>query len=675
MTKTEEIVKTDLKFMGIAPTKDGDILNILIPKKRKRHEPYFTQDIKDMLKGIYECRKVRVDIIEEGLEEEALEDIKREVVGIDVQIISDNKELILLQNKFERSKLMAIDFETDSVDAKNANIISMGVSFDDEKTYYVSIAHNGQNNVSLEEVKTFLLNAAAHQIKFLVWNLSFERKLLQRLGVHIDDLYVDVMIYNYLAADYPRMGLKDVALKRLGVFMKKFDDIVGTGKKAIPFADVDLDVAAQYCGSDALYTLQLYKHFQENYEIKNELIELDHEAALTCCDMESAGAPLDFDHFKKIEGWCETRKDRLEKIMYKIAGKEFNLSSPKQTVGVLYTDLGIEPRKWCYNDKNNLSTSADVVERLIEDGEDNKILKHLSQYRNMKKLLTNYLKMPEKVDSITNRFHPYFNFVGTATGRLSSDIQQLPKSGIGAQIRAGIVAPKGYKIVAADYAQIEFRIFAHILGQEDLIQSIKDGHDIHKATAAVIFDKHIDDVTGEERSAAKTIVFGLLYGQKENKTAATLNISVEEARELAETYFSAFPEAKLLMERSVAAARKKGYAETLFGRRRYLPGLRSRKWGVKNEAERQCFNTVIQGTAADIIRKSMAVCNLKLCKEVYAREAKLIFQVHDELVFLVKEESVEEFSKELDRCMSSVVDFAVPLKVDINYGDNYLEAK
>jgi DNA polymerase-1 len=451
-----------------------------------------------------------------------------------------------------------------------------------------------------------------------------------------------------------------------------------TGK--LKFKDIDVNKAAQYCGSDALYTAQLFKLLYN--DISNDLINLDLNCANACINMEKRGLLIDVQALLNLRKFCETRKSRLEKLIYASAGKEFNINSSKQLGIVLYEDLGIIPdSKSGYTEKGAYATGAEAIEALVKSGCQEKILRYIGSYRNMVKLISTYInRIIDGIHPLTGRYHPYFKYTGTDTGRLSSDFQQLPASGLGQKIRSCVVPPKSHKVVAADYSQIEIRILAHLMDDENVNAMIKAGADIHTATASVIFKKLAEEVTSSERSIAKTLNFALVYGRGDDNIATDLGITLKEAKEFKEVYFKGFPKLRDLIDGVIKSTQTKGYSETISGRRRYLPDIninpRSKKDHSKiSAAKRQAFNAVIQGSAADLIRQVMPKCD-SMCK---AFKAEMVLQVHDELVFYVPDHLVDIFTAELRRVLEvdniCGVKINVPIVCDIGVGDNYYESK
>ena len=654
-----------LQFAKADLIMDADVLTVYLPKNFK-HLKKQVEAAKKSLMAQHDARKVRVEI---KSDKEVVMDLSRIDVTISSNITSEIIDLAKVNDE------MAIDFETDSVDAMSCKIISVGISFlKSKQTYYIPIAHNGVNNVRYDDVINFL-KFASTEVKFVVHNLSFEKKILDRLGIYPE--YLDTMIYTYLKGGLRSNKLKDVVKERLSTRMLTFDEVVGKGKNKIDFADVDLDLAAQYCGSDAYYTALLLDLLRN--DVKDDLLKLDHNCALVCSNMESRGVVLDKPKLRELRGFCVRRKERLERLIYAAAGEEFNINSPKQLAEIIYGKMGMIPdRKYGKTATGNLATGSKAIDALLRSGEDNRILKHLKAYRNMVKIIGTYIdRMLDGERQDTKRYHGYFKYTGTDTGRLSSDVQQIPSSGIGSKIRECVIAPKGFKVVAADYSQIELRLLAHLMDDQKVNKMIWEGVDLHTATAAAIFDKKPEDIDkdGMERKVGKTMNFAIVYGQGTRATAESLGVKVEQAKEFQRKYFEAFPKLKDLIDNVIQDCKDKGYAETMSGRKRYLPDIKSRNEFMRARAERQAFNALIQGSAADLIRQTMYEVD-GLARDF---KSELVMQVHDEIVLYVREDFLDVFIDALKKAMEveyiGNIKINVPIKVDVGVGQTYGDAK
>ena len=659
-----------LKFTRAEYTLEGDVLTVYLPKNFSMFKKRITAAKKDLLLK-FGARKLRIDVIKK-------EEVKLDLNTIDVEVI-DLKNLDVIDRLLylvANNEFMSIDFETDSMDARTTNVISAGLCFSRNKdTFYIPVDHTEANNTPLEVLMEFL-RTIQHNVKFVCHNMAFEKKILDRYSVFPE--YIDTMILTYLKGGLREQGLKHVASKRLGVHMKTFEEVVGKGKEKKRFNDIDVSEAAQYCGSDALYTAKLLDLLYDT--IDSDLIILDHNAALACINMETRGVLIDPDYYRHLSARYERRLQRIEKVIYLVAGHEFNIRSTKQLQTVLFDEMGVVPLKTkkAYTEKGALSTSKEVIEGLFIENPDNKLLKYLCEYRSVSVYLNSFsLKMVDLADE-NNILRGSFLYARTSTGRLASsepNMQNMPGSGIGSLIREGIISPPGYTVVAGDYSQIEYRLLAHLMKDTNLINTIKAGHDIHTATAALMFGSKPEDVTKEQRGAGKTLNFGLVYGRSDKAVAADLRITVKEAKRFKQLYFDNLTSFIPLRDSVWQSTAEKGYSETMLGRRRYLPDMRSNNKYLKASAERQAFNAVIQGSAADLIRETMYKTDL-LSREF---DSKLVMSVHDELVFYVKDEQVEAFKKRLKEVMEvsclGTHKFDIPIIVDIGEGRTYLDAK
>lgn len=671
------MIKEYLDFIRADINLDGDVLKVYIPDNFKHASDKIFSAEKEILNQ-YNARKLRVIFKSELDLAEIKQDLAEALPVIITNTITDD-----MTNKVISGEYMGIDIETTGLDYNKDNIISAGIRFgQDNNIYYIPVAHNNTENMPIEVLIEFLKFCAKHN-KFVVYNMAFEKKFLDKLG--IEATYEDVMIYNYLAGDYKKLDLKSTVMQRLGKTMVTFDEITEkvNKNKFKKFEDVDINKAAQYCGADVNYTMDLFYLLKD--KIDPRLVKLDHDSAKVCIDMERRGILIDyFGELTSLNNFCTTRKNRLEKLIYASVGQEFNINSTKQLADILYDKLGIIPdEKFGYTEKGNLAVGEEAIEALIKSGNNHRILKYIKEYRNMVKILGTYIKrLFLNVNEKTGRFHPYFKYTGTDTGRLSSDAQQFPKSGVGARVRNAIIAPRNFSVVSVDYSQIELRILAHLMEDEDIINLIKNGVDLHIATASKIFNLPVEAISkdGKERATSKTLNFAIVYGRSVANIAEDLNITKTEAEKFVQDYFKSFPKLKTLIDDVLSKTRKLGYSKTLLNRKRYLPDINLSLTNRKNigkirRAERQAFNAVIQGTAADLIRQAMPVAD-KLAN-VYGGE--LVLQVHDEVVFYIPDRDLKYFMLDIKKALEfnkiGHIDIKVPIEVDVGFGKNYGSAK
>lgn len=455
-----------------------------------------------------------------------------------------------------------------------------------------------------------------------------------------------------------------------------FEDIAGKGAKQLTFNQVELEKAGPYAAEDADITLRLHQAIHAQLEADPSLLKVYREIELPLMPIiqhiERNGVKVDANMLSNQSQQLADRMAEIEQQSYDVAGEEFNLASPKQIQAIFFEKLELPViRK---TPKGQPSTAEDVLQELAEDYE---LPRLILEHRGLSKLKSTYTdKLPKQIDPITNRVHTSYNQTGAATGRMSSsdpNLQNIPiRSEEGRRIRKAFVADEGNCILAADYSQIELRIMAHLSGDESLLQAFQEGKDIHRATAAEVFDVPLDEVETEQRRAAKAINFGLIYGMSAFGLAKQLGVTRYQAQDYIDLYFERYPGVKNYMDKTREQAHDTGYVETLFGRRLYLPEINSRNGQRRQYAERTAINAPMQGTAADIIKTAMINVHNKLL--VSKISALMIMQVHDELVFEVATDQVEALSKLLHEEMENAVDLNVPLLVDIGVGENWDEA-
>jgi DNA polymerase-1 len=493
-------------------------------------------------------------------------------------------------------------------------------------------------------------------------------------GIDIKNIYFDTMIASYvLDPSRGRHNMDYLAESFLNYKTVKYTDIVDV-KKEMTLLDVDFDTVVNYAAEDADITLRLYNVFKPMLEkegLESVFFDVDMQIVRAIGDMELFGVLIDDDYFKSLSSSFGDRAEHLALSIQKEAETTFNLNSPKQLAKVLFEDLGLTSKK---KTKTGFSTDNQVLEEIIDQHE---IIKEIIEYRKLVKLKSTYLDaLPPLINEKTGRIHASFNQCVTATGRLSStdpNMQNIPIRGDeGHLIRRGFVARKGCKILSADYSQIELRLLAHVTGDETLVNAYKNDDDIHIKTASLIYDVSTEDVTDEMRSSAKTINFAVIYGRGARNLSKDLKITTAEASEFRERYFANYSGVRDYIEAVKEKSQESGFVKTLFGRIRYLTGFESSNQRDIAQSERIAFNTIIQGTAADIIKLAMKNIASRLKEE--GLKSKLIIQVHDELVFEVADFELEIIKSLVKEEMEGVTDLKVPLKVNINWGNNWDEA-
>jgi len=577
--------------------------------------------------------------------------------------------------------LFTFDTETTSLDYMQAEIVGVSFAVAPGEAAYVPLAHDYPDapeqlprDQVLEKLRPLLEDPAKPKLGH---NLKYDMSVLANHGIRLDGVRHDTMLESYVwNSTASRHDMDTLARKHLEHENISFEDIAGKGVKQLTFNQIALEQASPYAAEDADITLRLHHHFWPQLSKEPALQSLydDIEIPLitVLSRIERTGVLIDVDLLHKQSGELAEAIASLEARAHKLAEGEFNLSSPKQIQEILYDKLGL-PVSF-KTPKGQPSTSEEALQELADQ---HPLAALILDYRAMSKLKSTYTdRLPEQVNPKSGRVHTSYHQAVAATGRLSSsdpNLQNIPiRSPEGRRIRQAFIAPTGYRIIAADYSQIELRIMAHLSSDERLLQAFASGIDIHTATAAEIFSVTPEQVSAEQRRNAKAINFGLIYGMSAFGLARQLGIERGAAQQYIDLYFTRYPGAKQFMDRTREQAREQGYVETLFGRRLYLPDINARQQQRRQYAERAAINAPMQGTAADIIKLAMLRCDAWLRESKV--DARMIMQVHDELVFEVATEAVETAKAAIDRCMKEAAQLAVPLVVDIGVGANWDEA-
>ena len=576
--------------------------------------------------------------------------------------------------------VFAFDTETTSLDYMQAEIVGVSFAIAPGEAAYVPLAHDypgapeqlSRDHV-LEQLRPLLENPMRAKIG---QNLKYDKNVLANHGIELNGIVYDTMLESYvLDAVATRHDMDSLALKYLGVETIHYEDVAGKGAKHIGFSQVAIDIAAEYAAEDADITLQLHQALWPKLEaepaLRSVFETIDMPLVPVLSRIERNGALVSRALLSQQSHELGLRLLELEQQAFELAGQKFNLGSPKQLGEILYTKLGIPIIK-----KTPTGAPSTAEEVLAELAEEYPLPRVLMEYRGLAKLKSTYTdKLPEMIDPRTGRIHTSYHQAVAATGRLSSsdpNLQNIPvRTPEGRRIRQAFIASPGYRIVAADYSQIELRIMAHLSADKGLLDAFAHGEDVHRATAAEVFGVAIDAVTNDQRRSAKAINFGLIYGMSAFGLAKQLGVGRGEAQAYVDLYFARYPGVKEFMDRTRAQAAQRGYVETLFGRRLYLPEINSSNVQRRQAAERAAINAPMQGTAADIIKKAMIAIDAWLHRE--AIDARMIMQVHDELVFEVRVDAVAAFRAEVAKRMAAA-ELAAPLIVDVGEGANWDEA-
>jgi DNA polymerase-1 len=601
--------------------------------------------------------------------------------AVDYETIYTEQRFDYWLNQLQAATLFSFDTETTSLNYLQAEVVGVSFAIDSAQAAYLPVAHNDPDapqqlsrDIVLARLKPLLEDSEKKKIG---QNLKYDAHVLANYGIHLQGIAHDTMLQSYvLNSTVTRHDMDSLAKYYLGRETIHYEDVAGKGAKQISFQDVAIKQAAPYAAEDADVTLQLHQKLWaalKPLDAMRLLYEtVERPLIKVLMRIERNGVLLDYSMLNQQSMALANQISGLELQAHEEAGKVFNLSSPKQIQEILYDQLQLPVLK--KTPKGQPSTAESVLQELAIDFALPKII---LDYRQLSKLKSTYTdKLPQLVQVKTGRVHTSYHQAVTATGRLSStepNLQNIPvRSDQGRKIRQSFIAPDGFCLVAADYSQIELRIMAHLSADEGLLAAFSVGEDIHKATAAEVFGVDPSQVSSDLRRSAKAINFGLIYGMSAFGLAQQLGVSRGEAQSYIELYFSRYPGVKNYMDTIRELAAQQGYVETLFGRRLYLPEINSRNGTRRQYAERTAINAPMQGSAADIIKKAMINVDQWIMEEQPA--VKMIMQVHDELVFEVPEISREENMKSIKLLMSTAAHLAIPLIVDMGYGQNWDEA-
>ena len=609
------------------------------------------------------------------------EPVPSQVSDLSVVTITDQAVFNSWLSRLEASPLFAFDTETTSLNYMQAEIVGLSFAIEPGEAAYVPLAHlnpglEGQldRDRILDQMKPLLESDA---VKKVGQHLKYDANVLANHGITLRGIAHDTMLQSYIIdAVGSRHDMGSLALKYLGQRVISFEEVAGKGAKQVSFDHVDIEQAAAYAAEDADVTLRLHEALMPKLEAEATLKEVYQRLELplvpVLSKIERNGAFVSIEKLRAQSQEIAIRLAELESQACELAGQPFNLASPKQLGEILFEKLELPVIK--KTPKGAPSTAEEVLVELANDYE---LPAVLIEHRGLAKLKSTYTdKLPEMVDTRTGRVHTSYHQAVTATGRLSSsdpNLQNIPiRTQEGRRIRQAFIAPEGRKIVAADYSQIELRIMAHLSSDAGLLHAFANELDVHSATAAEVFDVSLDDVTTDQRRKAKAINFGLIYGMSAFGLAKQIGVARGEAQEYIDRYFARYPGVADYMDATRAIAHEQGYVETLLGRRLYLPEINARNKQRQLAAERTAINAPMQGTAADIIKLAMIDVDAWLTKT--ALDAKMIMQVHDELVFEVADEACETLCNNVTERMANVIELQVPLLTEVGVGANWDEA-
>jgi DNA polymerase I len=593
------------------------------------------------------------------------------------QIVQGDLPVKLLMQNLLNQTSVCFDTETTGIDALNAELVGMSFSFEKGKGFYVPFPENQEEAQALiEKFRPFFEN---ENIEKIGQNMKYDLKILSNYNIQVKGKLFDTMIAHYLINPDMRHNMDVLSETYLKYAPKSIETLIGKkGKNQLSMRDVPLEDIKEYATEDADITFQLKEHFQpilEKVGTKKLFDEIEIPLVPVLADMEKEGIRLDVEFLKSMSVDMQKEIDAFEQQIYETAGEKFNLASPKQLGDILFDKLKIGGAKQKKTKTGQYATGEEVLSYLANE---HQIVRDILEWRQMVKLQSTYIDaLPNQVDKKTGRVHTDYMQTVAATGRLSSNnpnLQNIPiRTERGRQIRKAFIArDENYTLLSADYSQIELRIIAALCGEENMIKAFQNHEDIHKSTAAKVFNVPLDEVTKEQRSHAKTVNFGIIYGVSAFGLSNQTNLSRKESADLIEAYYQTYPKLKSFIQEQVDFARENGYVETISGRRRYLKDINSANAIVRGGAERNAVNAPIQGSAADIIKIAMINIHKKLTAEHW--KSKMLLQVHDELVFDVHNSELEKIQPMIKHEMENAFKMAVPLDVEIGLGKNWLEA-
>lgn len=599
----------------------------------------------------------------------------------DYQTVLQQQDLDSWVKRLQQAELISIDTETTSINYMDAQLVGISLCLQTGEACYIPLAHSYagapkqlERDSVLQQLKPVLHNPSIAKVG---QNIKYDYHILYKYGIQMQGVAHDTMLQSYvLNSTATRHNMDDLASYYLGHETIHYEDVAGKGAKQITFDQIELEQAGPYASEDADITLQLHEKLYPLLKDDPVLLKVYQEIEMPLVNVlariENNGVCLDQTLLEKQGMEVDGQLQTIQQTIYELADESFNLSSPKQIQQILYEKLNLPViRK---TPKGQPSTAEDVLEELANEYE---IPRLLLEHRSLNKLKTTYIdKLPREINLSSGRIHTSYQQAIASTGRLSStnpNLQNIPiRNAQGRRIREAFVAPQGHRIMALDYSQIELRIMAHLSADSSLLKAFEQGQDVHRATASEVFGVAPDDITNDQRRAAKAINFGLIYGMSAFGLGKQLNIGRNAAQEYVDLYFERYPGVKQYMDRTREQAHEQGYVETVFGRRLYLPELKSRNAQQRQYAERTAINAPMQGTAADIIKIAMIRVDEWLQQQ--GDQIRMIMQVHDELVFEVPEQQLESSQQQLSRIMTSAAQLSVSLEVDAGVGMNWNEA-
>ena len=603
-------------------------------------------------------------------------------LDIEVKIVDTEDKLADLVKALNKAEVICFDTETTSTEEMRADIVGISLAVKEGEGYYIPVGHNAGTNLPLKKVLSALEAPMTNpKIGKIAHNAKYDYIVLAKFGLTVTPLTFDTMLAEFILDPSSRnLGLKNLAFVKLDEEMTHIEELIGKGKKQISMADVAIESVAPYAAADAEIPLRLMAlQINELKRVSGEelLDEIDMPLTPVLASMEMEGVLLDLPFLKQMSDEMTKRLAEIEKQIFDSVGKTFNVNSTQQLSDVLFNRLGLEPPdRGKKTASGHYSTSAGVLEYLSGR---HPVVDWVLEHRELSKLKSTYLDaLPLAVDEKTGRVHTSYSQIGAVTGRLSSNnpnLQNIPiRTETGRKVRNGFIAGKGNVLLAVDYSQIELRIVAHMAQDEAMLAAFRAGEDIHATTAGAIYGVPPQNVTKEMRRHAKAINFGLIYGMSAFGLTRSTELTLAEAETFVKTYFEKFPGVKKYLDGIKKQAASQGYVETLLGRRRYFPALQSKQnVQIKNREEREAINAPIQGTAADIMK--IAMLKIPLALETAKLKAKMLLQVHDEIVLECPQDELEETARVIKETMANAYPLSIPLSTEARHGTNWGEMK
>ena len=613
-------------------------------------------------------------------EPEEMKESPQEESQVQSIIIDTNEKLNELVSKLDGVERISLDTETTSTDQMEADLVGISLAVDLDSGYYIPVGHRANGgkqlpkDVILEALRGPLENP---EIPKVGHNIKYDAVILARNGFQVQPLSFDTMIAEWLINPTSRnLGLKNLAWVRLNIKMTMIEELIGKGKNQRSMADVSIAEAAKYAGDDAVIPLRLQLDLEEELN-ERQATRLFHEIEMplvqVLAEMEMAGIGLDVDYLAQMSEELSQRLGLIETRIFDSVGVEFNLNSPQQLSGALFERLELTPPDRTQRTSSGYYSTAAVTLEAMKG--DHPVVDWVLEYRELSKLKNTYVDaLPLQVNPSTGRVHTSYNQAGSVTGRIASsdpNLQNIPiRTELGRRVRRAFIAEPGNTLLSVDYSQVELRIVAHMSNDETMLAAFRAGHDIHAATAAAIYEVPIDQVSKEQRNRAKGVNFGLIYGMSSFGLSRYMDITLAEAEDFVNAYFEQFPGVKKYLDGMKAQAAEKGYVETLLGRRRYFLGLKTQtNRNIRNREEREAINAPIQGTAADIMK--IAMLRVPGAVKQAGLSAKMLLQVHDELVLECPIEELKPTANLVSRVMQAAYPLKIPLQTDARSGPNW----